>query len=635
MVKCPHCGALNDEDSRFCVQCGTRLPPPSLPSGPAPNTTTSATSGASDDPRSAAALPAPPPVEPARKPARKSLMQTLGLAPMPSPSPPAMLAREVSPPTPPPPKPPPGGLGPLPSSQVPPPARPAAPDILVGRGPSPNALADALTDAAARAAMQPPPEGSGLGNALAASAPRSKPAPTVVDAAPQPGTPKEKETVALAEPTPPTTGGSVAPASTIAALAAGLATPAAMNAPPKPIRSPTPPPATTGATPVALSASKTTSRGPAAPSGTGATSTEPKPSGSRPPPIATRTGSGGLVASPAPSSLLPRSGKGGRSATLPFGDLLDDIDTGFERIVQRPGTAAKDPTSEEYREVQALFTQIAATHMGPVRDFMIELKLGEPPREWLDLVLPAVRSLRGSATGMGVADLGTELDTFIAALEAASHLDDLYVGGETREQLLTAYKGLIGVMPTAFDLDEERDRREPIIVQSLLRQVPDVRKVALDKLYAAGLTSLAMYYVAKPFDIAEAAGLSREVSARIIERFVQHRCEIAELTPDATRTREHAKLDLLAAKLREQNTTFEVASRDRSKRVAEERRRLRAARNETVLQINVLLARLGEVALVNRLERLPFAAKVQALDEYLEEARHKNSPAPTSPGVHR
>jgi hypothetical protein len=266
---------------------------------------------------------------------------------------------------------------------------------------------------------------------------------------------------------------------------------------------------------------------------------------------------------------------------------------------------------------------------------MIELKLGEPPREWLDLVLPAVRSLRGSATGMGITELGTELDNFIADLEAATHLDDLYVGGEARERLLATYQGLVGVMPAAFGLDEERDRREPIIVQSLLRQVPDVRKVALDKLYAAGLTSLAMYYVAKPFDIAEATGLSREVAARIIERFVQHRCEMAELTPDATRTREHTKLDLLAAQLREQNTTFEVAARDRSKRGTEEKRRLRNARNETVLQINVLLARLGEVALVNRLERLPFVAKADALDEYLEEARHHKPPAQTTPGVHR
>ncbi len=309
---------------------------------------------------------------------------------------------------------------------------------------------------------------------------------------------------------------------------------------------------------------------------------------------------------------------------LPFSDLIDDIDSGFERIVDHPGPASA-PASTDVGEVRELFNQIAATHMGPVRDFVIELKLGEPPREWIDLVSPAVSSLRKSAGGMGLEDICQHLDTFLGALEVATSLGQPTLTGEAKDRLLQAHGQLAEAMPQVFFLDEERDRREPIIVQSLLRQVPEVRKVALDKLYGAGLTSLAMYYVAKPYDIAEAAGISVDLAGRIVARFNAHKREVAEVPPDAGRSREFAKLDQLSNRLREQNSAFDVAAKGWSRGAAKDKRRLRKARHETVLQINVLLARLGEVDLVDRLERMPFHTKVDALDEYLQDAKNANA----------
>jgi len=488
-------------------------------------------------------------------------MQTLGLAPAPSPppapAPPAIAA------TPPPSTIPQTQTGIGAGAPAPLPLRPAAPEMLVPPlAPHQAQLADALTDAADRAAGAPGAPRS-LADALSATAPKTRASATGVDtppfASPAPGAgPKTPIVPRPAAAAPPESAGSARPAAARSSAPAPDAAPAAGSA-----------------------------------TGPGAASEATPP--------------------------------------LPFGDLLDDIDDGFDRIVRQPGAPAASSSVEDYREVKSLFAEIAATHMGPVRDFMIELRLGEPPREWLDLVLPAVRSLRTSAAGMGIGDLVTRLDAYVAALEVAMTLNEPRVGGEARDRLTDSYAGLIAVMPSAFGLDEEHDRREPIIVQSLLKQVPEVRKVALDKLYAAGLTSLSMYYVAKPYDIAEATGLSREVSARIIERFARYRDEIADLTPDATRSREHAHLAELTRRLAELNEDFEAASRDRPHRAADEKRRLRGARNETVLQIDVLLARLGEVALVERLERLPFHGKVAALDGYLAEVKTKQQPPGGAP----
>lgn len=304
--------------------------------------------------------------------------------------------------------------------------------------------------------------------------------------------------------------------------------------------------------------------------------------------------------------------------------LLDDIDAGFDRIVGGPGSAQGTAlTDHESKEVRELFSQIAAGHMRPVRDFMIELKLGDPPREWIDLVAPAVTSLGKSADGMGLGELRAATDVYLEALDAVSKSGEPRVTADQAKELFAAFELLAAELPGAFDLNEERDRREPIIVQSLLRQVPDVRKVALDKLYAAGLTSLEMYYAGKPYDVAQAAGLSEELAGRILDRFARYRLETSEGAPDLQRTHEHKELEALVTRLEEQNDAFDAASMSWSSGAVQEKKKVRKERNDTVLELNVLLARLGEVDLVKRLERLPFQTKAEELRSYLAQVKER------------
>lgn len=325
------------------------------------------------------------------------------------------------------------------------------------------------------------------------------------------------------------------------------------------------------------------------------------------------------------SSALRASGESGLAGF--FGDgaetdeWLNDIETGFERMVSGSGQAQdKRLTRHEAEEVHALFAGIAADHTRPLRDLMMEVKLGEPPVEWVDLVSPSLKALARAAEGVELEQVKAATEVLLDVLSEIGASGQQTITSELAEPLEQAFELLAEQLPEAFALDEERDRSEPIMVQSLLRQVPGVRKVALDKLYAAGLTSLGMYYAAKPYDIAEAAGISQELASSIVDRFARHRAEVSEARPDIDRTREYAELAQLTDRLDKQNAAFEHASSGWTRDATKRKKTVRRERQDTLLQVQVMLARLGQAKLVEQLEPMPFRAKVAELRALLQRA---------------
>jgi hypothetical protein len=262
-----------------------------------------------------------------------------------------------------------------------------------------------------------------------------------------------------------------------------------------------------------------------------------------------------------------------------------------------------------------LFLEIAANYLNPVRDLMVEVELGEPTKDWLAVCRPAVSSLKRAAQEMLLNDLAAGLSSLLSAIEQSEKTAGNGIDARSREALRAAYDQLVAAMPQAFEVKQERDRREPVIVQSLLRQVPEVRKVALDRIYAAGLNNLEMFYKAKPSDIADTAGIARELAERIVARFQRYKRELGSNAPAPNRSREKTQLEVLTKKLEEQNGAFDASAKGWAN--LEEKRRIRAERASTLLEINLLLARLGEVPRVQELERLPFEKKAEALRRYL------------------
>jgi ElaB/YqjD/DUF883 family membrane-anchored ribosome-binding protein len=291
-----------------------------------------------------------------------------------------------------------------------------------------------------------------------------------------------------------------------------------------------------------------------------------------------------------------------------MGSLLGELDAAFGAIVD---PTVKDPSSHppvwpassSISEIRELFSALAVTHMRQVRDFMIAVRWGEAHREWAAICEPAVRSLVRAAHEMDMDALRAALTTYADALRAAASSTDPMLGGSARDELMLAYQQVTEQMPEVFALDGERDRRETIIVHALLQQVPEVRKLAIDRMYAAGLTSLETLFLAKADDIAATTGIGEALASLIVAKFQQYRAESAALV-DPSRAAECERIGELAAELRTVHEEFETLASAWGEEAHAGKRSARRQRAELLLKIKVLLARVGEVDRIAALEHL-------------------------------
>lgn len=316
----------------------------------------------------------------------------------------------------------------------------------------------------------------------------------------------------------------------------------------------------------------------------------------------------------------------GGSLAGTFEKLLGaEVDQSFEMVARASdGPPVEGIAEADLAEVRALFAQLASNHVRQVRDFMIDLRWGEATIEWIAICSPALKSLRRAADKLELAELVTALDVFWQHLtNTQAQAAGRSIEGDRRDVILAAYEKLATIMPQAFALDMDRAQREAAILQSLLLQVPDVKKVTIDKLYAAGLTTLEAMLLATPGDIAATTGIDETIAARIVARFRDYRDQVVAGVPDATRAQERERIAALTARLRMEHDAFESASRGWSDDDRERKKTSRAARARTLLDIQVMLARLGEVDRLKEIERLPFERKLAYLESFLEEARDK------------
>ena len=111
------------------------------------------------------------------------------------------------------------------------------------------------------------------------------------------------------------------------------------------------------------------------------------------------------------------------------------------------------------------------------------------------------------------------LDGFDAALaEVLAAGQPPTPSAAARDALLAAYAPLAPALPRAFELEGERDRREPLIVRALLEQVPGLEPLMIEKLMAAGFGRLAALYAARADEIAAVTGIPDAVAAATAAR---------------------------------------------------------------------------------------------------------------------
>jgi hypothetical protein len=298
----------------------------------------------------------------------------------------------------------------------------------------------------------------------------------------------------------------------------------------------------------------------------------------------------------------------------------DEIDHAFDRIATAaPGQGGKLSDDSAIRDENArMFREMLLGHARPIRHFMMELQVGSTTRQWFDIAKPAVKGMLEGARALDQAVLAQALGDYERALDVAAEAFAPRIDGAERDRLLTEYRKLVEALPSAFDVKNERDRSEPIVVHQLLLQAPGVNKLAIDKLYAAGLASLDALCRASVEDLIALGRLEVESARAIVERFQSYWRERTAQAPQRAEEQTKQKLRALAEALRRAHEEFERAESDDDR---ERKRRARSERRSRALELNVVLAQLGEVDLVAELERSPTERRVERVLSYLERGR--------------
>jgi hypothetical protein len=292
-------------------------------------------------------------------------------------------------------------------------------------------------------------------------------------------------------------------------------------------------------------------------------------------------------------------------------DFDQDLDNAFDSLVSQESPKEELNTipglsSSDQAVVVDLFADIAANYARPVKNFIFELKRGTATKDWIEVCRPAMQGIRRSAESMGLTLAAQRMVDVETALSMAQGSEQRVLGGEIRDLLLTCYEDLISVMPQAFLVGEEEQQREGIIINALLMQIPNMGHVTVERLFRAGLSSLDTLFLAKKDDMAAATGISLAMSQIICEKFQTYRSE-------------RNRLEKMLDELRRLHEAFDLATENEwsNPTLAAEKREYRQERQSTALQINVLLAEMGELGLVNELQKLSFERRIQRIEQYL------------------
>jgi hypothetical protein len=375
----------------------------------------------------------------------------------------------------------------------------------------------------------------------------------------------------------------------------------------------------------------------------GRKSTEPPP----PPPgdglLANGTGNGtsnGKAAAAPPMKMLPAPQPQAQKSTTPpappaktpvmravdtaksasgTGDLVDDLVAAVNNIFVEDKSAGKQAKvvpgqlEVEGTGVEELFAEIAAQYARPLKELVVELRRGTATREWIDLCRPALSSISKAARSMNLPKAAEKMESFDAVLATAAQSREKSMTAQEQARMLESYDRLVEIMPKAFSINDEMKRRDTIIIMALLKQIPDVGRVSIDKLYAAGLTSIDVLLLAKRDELAVATGIPGRLAEQICAKLSKYRDESSGTKRvDLKGYRQRLYEQVLA--LKKANDAFNKAAAADN---ANEKRTHRNARQNLVFQISILLAELGESEFVKECDKLTFERRIQALEEFL------------------
>jgi hypothetical protein len=292
------------------------------------------------------------------------------------------------------------------------------------------------------------------------------------------------------------------------------------------------------------------------------------------------------------------TGSKGSDGLVPDDELeIEEIDAS---TAQTTGDSTKRRTMEALRQV---------------RDYLIEVDLeADPKGHALEVCREVLGSLNGSVQSLDkeLADACHELSRALdVAKTGATHasLKDL-------NRVKEKYNKVATLVPELGDFEDQKRHRMELTAKAIVEQVPGLGPLQREKLKAAGFDDIQRLCGASPKTI-QSAGLSEELAQRVFERIARYKRRLNSIPPEADRTAERQRLRRLTNLLKQQNHKFETLTNDWSKGSQSARRQVRDERAETMSQVTLLLARLGELGMAEKLAKLPFDKKACELERLL------------------
>jgi hypothetical protein len=300
--------------------------------------------------------------------------------------------------------------------------------------------------------------------------------------------------------------------------------------------------------------------------------------------------------------------------------LEQELDASIDAIARTSPPAKSTPPQLSSEGALESFDEIAAIHLRPLRELMMELQSGSAPVAWIGFSTAALDIVRRFAQELSHAALLEPVDELLETL-ATIHVKGVRtIEGADKEALQRAYTALNDRLPALGSLDHELNRREPIIVRSLLEQVPGVYSPTLEKLAGAGVMSLSRLLTANAEELTQTSGIHINLARRIVDKFTQYKRAHPSTSASADTQDELMRLGGLCEELRRLHIEHERAAEGWTPSAITKKRAMRAERSIVMLQIHVVLARMGEVECIGQLERCSFERKIDELGAYLARA---------------
>ncbi len=311
--------------------------------------------------------------------------------------------------------------------------------------------------------------------------------------------------------------------------------------------------------------------------------------------------------------------------------FLDELDDVFDDIIVKDKVKTNEKeeklklSEDEEKEVEKLFLSISGAYLKPVKDFISELKNGTVSKDWIDICLSSLKLIEDAGTKMSYDKVVNIINRFKRLMLLAKGRNAKYISHGIRAQLLKEYANLSLLLPEVFALSEKHatkgSRKDSIIVTSLLKMIPGVGPVTRNKLILAGMNTLDKFYMATPKDLMAVSGIRFEQAKAIVDKFQEYKKSLRVKT-NMLNQREVSlvKLATELENLKSVHLKCKEATRKALYSFEYEslKNKLKLKRQKVMWEINIILAELDEIKMLEDFKRMIYDRRIDRLEEFLE-----------------